>query len=257
MAKHCPGDILTCDWNPMVGCQRHTGGCTHCWFLDGIYPWQQRLGNIPADQQPDTPWFPAKRMEAAELAKKNGIIGVCQHGDLFWDRVPDDKIHQILDLVDQVAPEKIAKRRKRGLSEPHYVLWTKRIERASRILCERYPQGVPAWWGIAVSLETQAITKTRLPHLLKVPGFKIAVFEPILGPVDLSEWVRDLDWVIVGSETGDKARAADRDWFRNLRDASKAAGKPFFIKQMGTNHRNPDRVLDGRDWTEFPSGFVK
>ena len=92
MAQKNPGDILTCDWNPFVGCERLSAGCARCWFLDGIYPWQQRLGNIPADQAPDDPLFFSKRWTKEALAAKNGIVGVCQHGDLFWDRITDEQI---------------------------------------------------------------------------------------------------------------------------------------------------------------------
>jgi len=48
MAKKNPGDILTSDWNPVVGCQRYSAGCRDCWWLDGIMPWQKRLKNLPA-----------------------------------------------------------------------------------------------------------------------------------------------------------------------------------------------------------------
>jgi len=48
MAKNNAGDILTCDWNPVIGCERYSAGCARCWYLDGLFPWQQRLGNIPA-----------------------------------------------------------------------------------------------------------------------------------------------------------------------------------------------------------------
>lgn len=88
-------------------------------------------------------------------------------------------------------------------------------------------------------------------------SLRIAVLEPILSEIDLSEFIDELDWVIVGSETGDKARPANKDWFRKLRDVTKTAGKPFFIKQLGTSHENQKRELDGRTWDEFPEGYVK
>lgn len=262
MAKNNPGDVLTCDWNPFVGCERLSAGCARCWLLDGIYPWQQRLGNIPAGQAPGTPLFFPTRWTNKALAAKNGIVGVCQHGDLFWDAITDAQIHKTLDIVDAVAPQKIAQRRRAGRSSPKYLLWTKRVERMSAIMIERYHHArfehrVPAWYGLGASLENQRLTDQRLPALLQVNGFRIAILEPILGPVDLAAYVDRLDWVIVGSETGDGARPADPDWFRDLRDVTTAAGKPFFIKQLGTSHRNPERTLDGRTWDEFPTGYVK
>ena len=89
MAQNNPGDILTCDWNPFVGCERYSPGCAHCWFLEGIYPWQQRLGSIPHGQRPEDPFSYDQWMTSEALAGKNGIIGICQHGDLLWKKVSD------------------------------------------------------------------------------------------------------------------------------------------------------------------------
>ena len=67
MAKKNPGDILTSDWNPIIGCQRYSRGCRKCWFMDGIFPWQQRLGNIPADWASTEPHIVEKRMTVESL----------------------------------------------------------------------------------------------------------------------------------------------------------------------------------------------
>jgi len=259
MAENNPGDILTCDWNPFVGCVKYSPGCKYCWFLDGIYPWQQRLRNIPAGKHPQNPHFFEDRMTEQALSSKNGIVGVCQHGDLFWDKITDKQVNQVLDLIDTVAPKKIAQRHKAGRPAPKYILWTKRVERMCTIMTDRYKDShlgdrVPDWYGLGASLENQELIDKRLPHLLRVAGFRIAVLEPILGEIDLSD---RLDWIIVGSETGDGARPANPDWFRKLRDVTKAAGKPFFIKQLGTSHKKPLRELDGRTWDEFPNGYIK
>ena len=262
MAENNPGDILTCDWNPFVGCERTSPGCARCWFLDGIFPWQQRLGNIPADQRPDQPLFLEKRLSADALKGKNGIVGVCQHGDLFWDSVTDTQVHEVLDVIDEVAPAKIAKRLAAGRPAPKYVLWTKRVGRMRRIMEERYrthggSHSVPEWYGLGASVESQRFADQRLPDLLAINGFRIAVLEPILSGIDLAPYVAGLDWVVVGSETGEGCRPAQLDWFRALRDVTVAAGKPFFIKQHGTSHKAPERALDGRMWDEFPAGYVK
>jgi hypothetical protein len=44
-----------------------------------------------------------------------------------------------------------------------------------------------------------------------------------------------ISWVIVGGESGHGARSFDLAWGRSLRDQCKAAGVPFFFKQMGDN----------------------
>ena len=119
MAENNPGDVLTCDWNPVVGCVKYSPGCKYCWLLEGIYPWQQRLGHIPTRQDPKTPYFPPGRMTEKALAAKNGLVGVCQHGDLFWDKTHRlAQVHDTLDLIDTVAPKKIAQRQRAGRACP-------------------------------------------------------------------------------------------------------------------------------------------
>ena len=137
-----------------------------------------------------------------------------------------------------------------------------RVGRMSEVMMQRYHNTewnyiVPDWYGLGISLENQTLINRHVPQLLNIPGFRIAVIEPILGEIDISPYIDDLDWVIVGSETGEGCRPAKSNWFRKLRDATKAAGKPFFIKQLGTSHKSPARELDGRTWDEFPDGYIK
>jgi len=251
VAKNNPGDILTGDWNPIIGCQKCSLGCRKCWYLDALFPWLKRLGKIPTDVQPSAAHVFENRMASAYLRSKNGIVGVCQHGDLFWDEVSDETIHRILDIIEETA----ATMRR----VPNYVLWTKRPQRMANILCARYPQGTPNYLACAVSIENQALADERLTHLLRINTTRIAVLEPILGRVDLQAYLAELHWVIVGSETGgDDARTLDLEWVRHIRDQAVGAGLPFFIKQLNTDHgKKTIRELDGHHWDEFPDGFNK
>ena len=252
MAKKNPGDILTGDWNPVVGCSKFSPGCRKCWWLDGILPWQQRLGNLPKTLRPNESLVLPQRMTVDALKPKNGIVGVIQHGDLFWDRVDDATIGQVLDIVDEVAQ---IKARKGNLTK--YIIWTKRAKRMAEFMMNRYPQGVPAYLACGVSVENQEIADERLPHLLRVQGQRFVMIEPMLGPINLEPYL-DVNWVVLGSETGgDDARAMELDWARAVRDQVVPRKIPFFIKQVGNNHKRPERELDGRTWDQFPDGFKK
>ncbi len=68
MAENNPCDILTSDWNPIIGCQRYSPGCKSCWWFDGIMPWQQRLGNLPKDLQENEALVMEKRSRSVQKA---------------------------------------------------------------------------------------------------------------------------------------------------------------------------------------------
>ena len=252
MAKNNAGDILTGDWNPVVGCNKFSPGCRKCWWLDGILPWQQRLGNLPNNLLPNQSIVINQRMTIESLKPKKGIVGVIQHGDLFWDKVNDATITQVLDIVDEVA----AIKKKKG-DPTKYILWSKRAKRMAEFMTQRYPSGVPEYLACGISIENQGLADERLPHLLRVKGHRFVMIEPMLGPIDLDKFL-DVNWVVLGSETGgDDARPMDLDWARTVRDQVVPRKIPFFVKQVGNNHRNPNRKLDGRTWDEFPEGFTK
>lgn len=155
-----------------------------------------------------------------------------------------------------------------------------------------------AWIG--VSVEDQSTADERIPLLLQTPAaVRWISAEPLLGPVDLSgeylaarcggsypfkgleaqhrtKLIDLLDWVVVGGESGPKARPMHPDWARSLRDQCAAAGVPFLFKQWGewatgangdySQHRWEDgsvshrcgkkasgRLLDGIQHDGYPS----
>jgi protein gp37 len=111
-----------------------------------------------------------------------------------------------------------------------------------------WPRNV--WMG--VSVETKEY-KYRIDHLRKTNAvIKFLSLEPLLGPLpDLN--LRGVDWVIVGGESGPKARPMELSWVTNIRDQCLNAKVPFFFKQWGgVNKKKSGRLLDGRTWDEMP-----
>lgn len=115
---------------------------------------------------------------------------------------------------------------------------------------------------ILTSVENQAMADERIPHLLRIPAARRGLsLEPLLGPVDLdlrtinynrlcngpaatSPWI---DWLIIGGESGAKARPCDIEWVRSLVEQGRAAGVPVFVKQLH---------MDGKlikDMEQFPA----
>lgn len=134
-----------------------------------------------------------------------------------------------------------------------YQTLTKRSERLAE-MSVRLPWQPHIWMGVSVEREDYAY---RIDHLRQTAAqVKFLSLEPLLGPLP-SLSLDGIHWVIVGGESGSKARPMDPDWAREIRDQCVAANVPFFFKQWGgVNKKKTGRVLDGRTWDEFPGSKV-
>ena len=126
----------------------------------------------------------------------------------------------------------------------------------SRVLSEVFYRGCPAdyyherfWLGTSVE---NRMWKKRINVLRATPAaVRFLSVEPLLGPlgdVDLT----GIHWVIVGGESGPKARPMNLDWARGVRDQCIEQGVPFFYKQQGARVGHGEHVLDGVEWRQFP-----
>ena len=110
---------------------------------------------------------------------------------------------------------------------------------------------------LGTSVETQKYAP-RIEVLARTEApVKFVSAEPLLGELDLTKYMDagQIQWLIVGGESGPRARPMDLDWARDLRDQAVLRGIPFFLKQLGGrgDKRGGDKaVLDGRTWQEFP-----
>jgi protein gp37 len=106
------------------------------------------------------------------------------------------------------------------------------------------------WFGVSVEDGTRT---SRIRHLRQAPaGVRFLSIEPLIGPMgklDLTE----IDWVIVGGESGPGARPMEREWVREVRDQCRDNGVAFFFKQWGgLRPKSGGRKLDRREWNQFP-----
>ncbi len=134
----------------------------------------------------------------------------------------------------------------------NWLLLTKRPENILKMSPWRtsFPDNV--WIGTSAGLQKRA--EERVPFLLEVPAVvHFLSCEPLLGPLDLTPWLSQLQWVICGGESGTGARPFDLDWARSLRDQCQQHHAHFFFKQVGGRYHNSGgRMLDGRTWDEMP-----
>jgi protein gp37 len=106
----------------------------------------------------------------------------------------------------------------------------------------RMPDNI--WVGTTV--ENQAVAGDRIPALVEIPAkIHFLSCEPLLEKIDLTEWIKSLQWVITGGESGKKARPCHIDWVRSLVEQCQFADIPVFVKQLGSNPVDSSPYIDG------------
>ena len=164
------------------------------------------------------------------------MIFVNSMSDLFHPEVPAQYIMQVFDVM------------RRAHWHTFQVL-TKRAKRLPK-LDPRIDWPANVWMGVSVENES---VLWRIDHLRETHArTKFLSLEPLLGPLP-SMNLEGIDWVIVGGESGPKARPMDQVWVSEIRDQCVAANVPFFFKQWGgVQKKRNGRLLDGRTWDELP-----
>jgi protein gp37 len=165
------------------------------------------------------------------------IIFVNSMSDLFHEEVPLEFIFRMFNVMTK-APQHC------------FQVLTKRSERL-REIAPMLPWPPNVWMGVSVE---DSVHKYRIDHLKETGAcVKFISFEPLLGPIgDLN--LEGIDWVIVGGESGPRARPMDPEWAREIRDKCIKAEVPFFFKQWGGVRRKKNgRLLDGMLWNQMPS----
>jgi protein gp37 len=221
-------------WNPVTGCTKLSEGCRNC-YAERMARRLKAMGQ--ANYVNGFKVTLHERMLAAPLRwKRPRRIFVNSMSDLFHEEVPLTFIRQIFDVIAQ-CPQHIfqilTKRSDRLMEDGKSLPWPENI-----------------WMGVTVE---SADYTFRIDHLRQTRAkTKFLSVEPLLGPIhDLD--LNGIHWVIVGGESGPKARAMDPAWVRSVLDRCRVAEVPFFFKQWGgANKKKTGRQLDGRTWDETP-----
>jgi protein gp37 len=233
-------------WNPAVGCTKISPGCKNC-YAETMAKRLKAMGTPGYENGFALQMLP-QRLNDPLKRRKPTVYFVNSMSDLFHDRIPDIYIEQVFAVIDQT---------------PHhtYQILTKRAARMARYFRSR-PVPDNAWMGVSVENRKHGVP--RIAHLRQVPArTRFLSVEPLLedlGPLDLS----DIHWVIVGGESGPKARPMKEAWADAVRLQCEAQGVAFFFKQWGgwgadgkrrTKHAN-GRELNGRTWDEMPDALL-
>lgn len=243
MADNSKIEWTDATWNPVRGCVKLSPGCKHCY----AETFAERFRGVPGHpytQGFDLRLIPGKLAEPLRW-KASKRVFVNSMSDLFLDGVPEAYIEAVARVM--------------ALADWHtFQVLTKRSERMQQLLATRlaFAAKLPnVWWG--VSVEDRRYGLPRVEHLRAAPArTRFLSVEPLLedlGRVDFT----GVDGVIVGGESGAKARPLDPAWVRSLREQCDAAGVAFFFKQWGgVRKATTGRVLDGRTYDALPRSTV-
>lgn len=230
-------------WNPVTGCDRVAVGCDNCYALAlakrlksmGAEKYQNDGDPRTSGQGFDVTIHPRSLQQPYQW-RGSRLVFVNSMSDLFHARVPIGFIRDVLDVI-------------RNTPQHTYQVLTKRAHRLGRIGDQLdWPDNL--WMGVSIE---SADVIDRIDQLRSTPAnTRFLSCEPLLTALpklDLS----GIDWVIVGGESGPRARPMEPCWVQEIRDQCKSAGVAFFFKQWGG--RTPKahgRKLDGQTWDEMP-----
>ena len=225
-------------WNPVTGCTKVSQGCAHC-YAETITLRFRRGG----------PFLPGKttirlhpeRLKDPGKWRAPRRVFVNSMSDLFHEEVPFEFIKDIFQIMED--------------NQRHiYQILTKRPERMLEYVAwtgyQRWPEQV--WAG--VSVENQYWADRRIPTLAQIPAsVRFLSVEPLLKQVELRPYLKDIQWVIVGGESGHRARKMDEAWALDIKKQCEEAQVPFFFKQWGgRTSKQGGRILEGRVWDGMP-----
>jgi protein gp37 len=226
-------------WNPVRGCTKISPGCKNC-YAERFAERFRGVRGHPFEQGFDLRLIADKLNEPLKWKRARRIF-VNSMSDLFHEDVPAAYIREVADVMTQA-------------NWHIFQVLTKRAERMRELLETSLRDAASEshiWWG--VSVEDRKYGVPRIAELRAAPAtVRFLSVEPLLedlGTLDL----RGISWVIVGGESGPRARPMRREWVQSLLEQCQEARVPFFFKQWGgvRKHRT-GRELNGRTYDEMP-----
>jgi protein gp37 len=233
-------------WNPVAGCTIISPGCTNCYAMR-MAARLQAMGNdkyrgLTRRSGKRFVWTGKIRLDEKALSipcswSRPRLVFVNSMSDLFHEDVPCSFISRVWEVM-QATPQHT------------YQILTKRPDRMSEIV-STLPNLQNVWLG--TSIENQSV-RHRIDELRCVPAVvRFISFEPLIGSVagvDLT----GIHWVIVGGESGPRARPMRPEWIDEIEGACREVGAAFFFKQWGgKNKKRAGRTLRGRTYDEMPA----
>ena len=230
-------------WNPATGCTKVSPGCQNC-YAEAMARRLKGMGVKGYEKGFNLTLHP-DRLNEPLMRKKPAIYFVNSMSDMFHEDIPDDYIRQVFDVIKSVP-------------QHTFQILTKRAERME---CFFNSNDVPtnAWMGVSVENKKHGVP--RIEYLRNIKAhIRFLSIEPLLedlGALDLS----DIQWVIVGGESGPRPRPMKLKWVERIKMQCEDCNVSFFFKQWGgwgvdgkkRSKKANGRLLLGRTWDSMPA----
>ena len=232
-------------WNPTTGCTKISPGCQNC-YAETMARRLKAMG-IKGYENGFTLTLQPKRLKEPLKRKKPTIYFVNSMSDLFHEDIPDEYVWKVFNVIKH-APRHT------------FQILTKRADRMLQLL-KQYKLPPNAWIGATVEDKKYGIQ--RIDKLRNINAFvRFLSIEPLLedlGDLDL----KMIQWVIVGGESGPKARPMRPEWVKNIKLQCEKHEIPFFFKQWGgwgpdgikRSKKENGRTFLGDTWNNLPDFF--
>lgn len=221
-------------WNPTTGCDKISAGCKFCY----AEVMSKRLQAMGVEKYKDN--FDIRTHETSLSIpytwKNSKVVFVNSMSDLFHKDIPLEFIKKVFNVMNENPQHvfQILTKRAERLFELHqYLKWTHNI-----------------WMGVSVENDK---VRNRVDFLRETNArVKFLSLEPLIGPLqDIN--LKEIDWVIVGGESGHKPRPMKPEWVLDIKEQCSKNEVAFFFKQWGgKNKKAAGRILNGRTYDEMP-----
>jgi protein gp37 len=229
-------------WNPTTGCTKISPGCQHCYA--GTMARRLKAMGVNGYKKGFKLTLQPHRLHEPLRRKKPTIYFVNSMSDLFHEKIRDAYIRQVFDVMKN-APFHT------------FQVLTKRAERMAEFF-KSYEVSQNVWLGVTVENKEHGLPRINKLRQLKA-YIRFLSIEPLLEDLDKLD-LTNIQWVIVGGESGPKARPMKLEWIMNIKRQCKEQNVSFFFKQWGgwgadgkrRAKKANGRLLLGRTWDDVP-----
>lgn len=229
-------------WNPSSGCTKISSGCKNC-YAESMARRLKAMGTIGYENGFQFCTVPS-RLNDPLNKKKPTVYFVNSMSDIFHEEMSEEYLNEIFSVIEQTP-------------QHTYQVLTKRANKMYEFFSQRkVPSNV--WLGVTVENKSEGLPRIDKLRELNASVLFLSV-EPLLedlGEMDLT----NIDWVIVGGESGNRARPMQKHWVENIKKQCDFRDVAFFFKQWGTwgadnvkrNKKDNGKELNGRVWQDYP-----